>query len=185
MLISSDRFETNTKWKTLDFSYLVLLSFLCYLLTYIQMTNTMTKTTVLSTVISQKLTQHLTSLLCFSSQYPWITGRWTSRPPAYETGQHVTCGGCGWSWEGRRVCGGSSSSCRGTWEPSWAYRVQSQVKPDQADISHRIGKIWTGTCVAYLCVCDYTFCVVFFSSFILKPNMMFFLAIQCRYFWKH
>lgn len=90
----------------------------------------------------------LSLFLCFCrSQHSRCPRGGSARPPAHAFRQHAAGGGRGRTRERWRVC--SCCSCsrslrRGRRQLHWTFRLQSQTHPDQTDLPHRAGEIWTG-----------------------------------------
>ena len=91
---------------------------------------------------------HMLKFCFFSIKHQKLTRRWPPWPPADETGQHVDSRGGGGARERGWVIGGSQchrrSIGRATRQCNRALRLQGKVGTNQTNISHRIGKIWTG-----------------------------------------
>lgn len=87
-------------------------------------------------------------MISCSTEYSQYTRGGAPRSPAHAIGQYAD------SWRGSRareggwvVGSGQRNSCRirgPARQRYWTFRLQGQVGPDQADISHRVREIWTG-----------------------------------------
>lgn len=83
-----------------------------------------------------------------SAEHSRRPGGGAPRPPAHATGQHASGRGRVRTGERRRFCG--SSGCSGRlWrgrgrQLSRALWLQGQAVPDQTDLPHRAGEVWTG-----------------------------------------